>query len=389
MAAAPRARRRRARGAMARSRTRHRRGVSDPGRGAASSDAAIPPVDEAARAAARAHQALLTKPAGSLGRLEDVAAWYAAARGEFPVAPPERKALALFLADHGVVIEGVSAYGSQVTAAMACNVMAGGAAVSVLARRAGVELVAVDVGIAGDTSAAPLDPRVPLVRARVRAGTRNLRVERAMSRRGGPRGDGGGRSGSPTRPHARGVALAAVGEIGIGNTTSAAALVSVFTGAPPEETCGRGTGIDDATRARKIDVVRDALRTSRRRSRRPARRARRGGRPRDRGHGRLRPPRGCAAPPRGPRRLRHQCRCARRTRHRRGGGAPAARLACERRAGRAHRARAPRTASAAGARHAPRRGHRRAAGAGARGRGGDASGRDGDLRDRGHRRRDP
>ena len=230
-----------------------------PATGTGASDAAIPPVDEAARAAARAHQALLTKPAGSLGRLEDVATWYAAARGEFPVAPPERKALALFLADHGVVTEGVSAYGSQVTAAMACNVMAGGAAGSVLARRAGVELVAVDVGIAGDTSAAPLDPRVPLVRARVRAGTRNFRLERAMSGEEVRAAIAVGQR-IADEAHARGVRLAAVGEVGIGNTTSAAALVSVFTGAPPEETCGRGTGIDDATRARKIDVVRDALR---------------------------------------------------------------------------------------------------------------------------------
>jgi nicotinate-nucleotide--dimethylbenzimidazole phosphoribosyltransferase len=219
----------------------------------------IPLADEGARAAARARQALLTKPVGSLGRLEDVAAWYAAARGEFPVAPPRRCALALFLADHGVVVEGVSAYGSQVTAAMACNIMAGGAAASVLARRRGVDLVAVDVGIAGDTSAAPVEPRVPLVRARVRAGTRNLRVERAMSSDEARAAVAAGARVAED-VHARGADLAAVGEIGIGNTTSAAALLSVFTGAPPEETCGRGTGIDDATRARKIDVVRDALR---------------------------------------------------------------------------------------------------------------------------------
>jgi nicotinate-nucleotide--dimethylbenzimidazole phosphoribosyltransferase len=221
--------------------------------------APAPPTDDGARDAARAHQALLTKPIGSLGRLEDVAVWYAAARGVFPVAPPVRRELALFLGDHGVVAEGVSAYGSQVTAAMACNAMAGGAAGTVLARRADVEVVLVDVGISGDLSAAPVAPRVPLVRARVRAGTRNLRLERAMT-------------GDETRAamdvgrriaremHARGVELAAVGEIGIGNTTCAAALVTVFTGAPPEETCGRGTGIDEATWKRKVDVVRDALR---------------------------------------------------------------------------------------------------------------------------------
>ncbi len=229
--------------------------TGSPGRGHVS----LSEVDERARAAAREHQALLTKPTGSLGRLEELAAWYAAARGEFPAAPPETRALALFLADHGVTAEGVTAYGSQVTAAMACNVMAGGAAASVLSRRSGVDLVAVDVGIAGDLSAAPVRPVVPLVRERVRAGSGNLRVERALS-------DADVRAAMEVgsriaeRLHAGGVRLAAVGEIGIGNTTPAAALTSVFTGAPPEETCGRGTGIDDATRARKVAVVADALR---------------------------------------------------------------------------------------------------------------------------------
>ncbi len=154
--------------------------------------------------------------------------------------------------------DGVSAYGSQVTAAMAANLMAGGAAASVLARRSGVELVPVDVGIAGDTSAAPVAPLVPLVRARVRAGTRNLRVERAMSEAEVHAAMAVGQR-VADEAFVRGARLAAVGEIGIGNTTAAAALVSVFAGASPEETCGRGTGIDDATLARKVDVVRDAL----------------------------------------------------------------------------------------------------------------------------------
>jgi nicotinate-nucleotide--dimethylbenzimidazole phosphoribosyltransferase len=156
------------------------------------------------------------------------------------------------------VVEGVSAYGSQVTAGMACNIMAGGAAVSVLARRSGVELVAVDVGIAGDTSAAPVRPLVPMVRARVAAGTNNLRSERAMSAAQVQEAMDVGRRVAED-VFAGGARLTAVGEIGIGNTTSAAALISVFAGVPPEETCGRGTGIDDATHARKVLVVRDAL----------------------------------------------------------------------------------------------------------------------------------
>ena len=202
------------------------------------------------RDAALAHQSLLTKPRGSLGRLEDLAAWYAAARGTFPVEPPASgHALALFLADHGVVVEGVSAYGSQVTAAMACNVMAGGAAVNVLARgRRGVELPRSTSGIAGDLSAAPRGPVVPLCPP-VRAGTRNLRVEPAMTRDeadaamavgacrattftpAARRSRESARSASATRP-------------------PAAALVASSPGVDPEAACGRGTGIDDETLAR-------------------------------------------------------------------------------------------------------------------------------------------
>jgi nicotinate-nucleotide--dimethylbenzimidazole phosphoribosyltransferase len=206
--------------------------------------------------AARSHQSLLIKPPGSLGRIEDLAVWYASARGRFPVEPPARAMLALFLADHGVVVEGVSAYSSAVTAAMAGNVMAGGAAVNVLARgrTRPVDLYLVDVGIAGDLSAAPTAPVVPLRRARVRAGTRNMRVDPAMTRAEVDDAMAVGRDlARQTSP------LALIGEIGIGNTTAAAALVSVFTGADPDVTCGRGAGIDEPVRARKVRVVRDAL----------------------------------------------------------------------------------------------------------------------------------
>lgn len=218
----------------------------------------IDPVSAAARDAAIAHQAELTKPRESLGRLEELAVWYAAARGTFPVEPPVRPTLAVFLADHGVVCEGVSAYGSQVTAAMACNVMAGGAAVSVLAKKNDVALIAVDVGIAGDLSAAPREPRVPLLPMKVRAGTANLRIAVAMSREEARAAmDVGARIADDVQ--ARGSTLAGVGEIGIGNTTAGAALVAVFAGVDPEVACGRGTGIDDDALARKVRVVRDAL----------------------------------------------------------------------------------------------------------------------------------
>jgi nicotinate-nucleotide--dimethylbenzimidazole phosphoribosyltransferase len=130
--------------------------------------------------------------------------------------------------------------------------------VSVLARSRGVELVAVDVGIAGDLSAAPVHPVVALGRARVRSGTGNLRVEAAMSRAEASAAIEVGRSVARDAA-SKGATLAAVGEIGIGNTTPAAALVSVFTGESPEVTCGRGTGVDPGTVARKVQVVSEAL----------------------------------------------------------------------------------------------------------------------------------
>src|SRR5262249_42554425 len=105
---------------------------------------------EEARRAALEHQRGLTKPVGSLGRLEEIAAWYAGARGAFPVGTPKRSVVAVFAGDHGVVAKGVSAYGSNVTAGMVANVMAGGAAINAIAAANGVEIALVDVGVAGD-----------------------------------------------------------------------------------------------------------------------------------------------------------------------------------------------------------------------------------------------
>ncbi|HEY8925865.1 MAG TPA: nicotinate-nucleotide--dimethylbenzimidazole phosphoribosyltransferase, partial [Polyangia bacterium] len=100
----------------------------------------IPAFDEDAAGRARRHQLTLTKPPGSLGRLEDLAAFYAGVRGQFPAPVPARAELFVFAADHGVAAEGVSAYPAEVTAAMVGNFRHGGAAVNVLARQAGVEV---------------------------------------------------------------------------------------------------------------------------------------------------------------------------------------------------------------------------------------------------------
>ncbi len=220
----------------------------------------IPKFNEATRSVAIAHQLELTKPAGSLGRLEEIAVWYAGAHGKFPPPRPDRAMIAVFAGDHGVAAEGVSAFPSSVTAAMVANMMAGGAAVTVMAKRLGVEVALVDVGVAGDLSAVPTKPRLPLQRAKVRAGTANLRREPAMSRDEAIASMLVGEE-VALRAVRDGNTLLAAGEIGIANTTAAAALVCALTSSSPEEVVGLGTGISEATRVHKAMVVADALRT--------------------------------------------------------------------------------------------------------------------------------
>jgi len=218
----------------------------------------VPPFDRAAECAALEHQKLLVKPHGSLGRIEEVAAWYAGAHGAFPAPPPDSALLAVFAGDHGVVVEGVSAYPSSVTAGMVGAIMAGGAAIAVMAARYAIALALVDVGVAGDISGVPTRPKVPLVSARVRAGTRNLAREPAMTRDETLAAMAVGAQ-TARRAVEGGARLLAAGEIGIGNTTAAAALVCAFTGAPPAEVVGAGTGISDEVRRRKVAVVSRAL----------------------------------------------------------------------------------------------------------------------------------
>lgn len=219
---------------------------------------AVPAFDTEAEARSQARQLRLTKPAGSLGRLEALAGWYAGVRGQHPAPPPRRARLYVFAADHGVVQEGVSAFSSALTAAMVGNLLAGGAAANALARANNVELTVVDVGVAGDLSALPTERVVPFVSAPVRAGTGNLRREPALSvdeaRAALATGE------RLAREAAReGVDVLVAGELGIGNTTVASALTCALTGLSPEDAVGAGTGLDAAGIQRKADVVRDAL----------------------------------------------------------------------------------------------------------------------------------
>jgi nicotinate-nucleotide--dimethylbenzimidazole phosphoribosyltransferase len=210
--------------------------------------AAIAPLDERRRAEAWTRLDGLTKPPRSLGRLEELAATAATILG------PRRggKRVLVFAADHGVAAEGVSAYPAEVTAQMVANFVAGGAAVNAIARQHGIEMVVVDVGVA---SAAP-PPGV--VDARVRRGTRNLLREPAMTADETQRALAAGIA-VAEESAARGVTLLAVGEMGIGNTTAAAALTAALLDVPAADVVGRGTGVDDEGLARKQTVVTAAL----------------------------------------------------------------------------------------------------------------------------------
>lgn len=213
--------------------------------------AAVAPPDAAAMASARARQDELTKPTGSLGRLEDVVIQLAGATGQ-PLPDVTRKAVITLAGDHGVTAEGVSAYPAEVTPQMVINFLRGGAAINALAGWAGARVVVVDIGVA-----APLDHPL-LVSRKVAPGTANLAREPAMTRAQTLAALLVGADVLADEA-ARGLDLVALGEMGIGNTTAASALTAALIGASPAEATGRGTGVDDAALAHKIEVVAGAL----------------------------------------------------------------------------------------------------------------------------------
>lgn len=216
------------------------------------------PYDDAAAAAASAWLDQLTKPPGSLGKIEGLAQWWCGATGTFPPELPMRARLYTFAGDHGVTAEGVSPYPSAVTVQMVHNFLAGGAAVNVFARHHGVELTVVDVGVAGDLSGAADTVHARFLPRRVRPGTGNMAREPAMSRAEVEAAIGVGLACADEAAR-DGVQVLAVGEMGIGNTTSAAAVLAAIAGMPGKLVAGRGTGVDDAGLARKIAVIDRAL----------------------------------------------------------------------------------------------------------------------------------
>lgn len=215
-----------------------------------------PPDEDVARATARLLDAK-TKPPGSLGRLEELACRLAAIRGEVPLhalAP----AVVVAAADHGVALEGVSAYPSEVTGQMLANFANGGAAICVLAREAGARLVVVDAGVVDPPPADGI--RSAIVDGR--RGTDDMARGPAMARSTAVEMIGRGIEIADELAD-DGIDVVAIGDMGIANTTAAGALCAALLPADPTLVCGRGTGLDDDGVARKVDVVRRALSANR------------------------------------------------------------------------------------------------------------------------------
>lgn len=194
----------------------------------------------------------LTKPPGSLGRLENLAMEIVGMTGaENPSL--ERKTIFTLAADHGVVEEGVSAFPQEVTAQMVMNFLAGGAAINVLSDHIGARVIIADVGVVAD-----LGQRPGLIVRKVGRGTRNMAKEAAMSRQEAIASIATG-IGIFEDEMERGVDIAGIGEMGIGNTTAASAITAVVTGQPVEEVTGHGTGVDEIGWQHKVGVIKKAL----------------------------------------------------------------------------------------------------------------------------------
>ena len=215
---------------------------------------AIEPLDATAMSDARERQAQLTKPAGALGVLEEASVRLSGIQRVCPPAAMTRPVVAVFAGDHGVHAQGVTPWPQEVTASMIANFRAGGAAVNVLARQAGADVYVVDMGVAADLVARtrPARPQDP------------PRYVGPGDRPRDEQGRGRGRACWPA-PRSRGgwstraTTACSSGDMGIANTTPSAALVAAFTGSAPGRVTGRGTGVDDPTLARKVEVISSAL----------------------------------------------------------------------------------------------------------------------------------
>ncbi|MFC2011050.1 nicotinate-nucleotide--dimethylbenzimidazole phosphoribosyltransferase [Chloroflexota bacterium] len=216
----------------------------------------IKPLDVGAVAEARARQDILTKPQGSLGRLEELSIQLAGIQGK-PIPQIRQKAIITMASDHGVMAEGVSAYPQEVTAQMVNNFLGGGAGINVIARQIGARIIVVDIGVASE-----LEPHSQLLSRKVAPGTRNMFLGPAMT---GEQAIKAIETGIEivTAEVDKGLDIVGTGDMGIGNTTASSAICAVMTGRPVAEVSGRGAGIDDKQLAHKIEVIDGALAVNR------------------------------------------------------------------------------------------------------------------------------
>ncbi|MCR4431319.1 MAG: nicotinate-nucleotide--dimethylbenzimidazole phosphoribosyltransferase [Tepidanaerobacteraceae bacterium] len=210
----------------------------------------IMPVDRSAVEKASLRLDSLTKPQGSLGVLEDIVKQLAGITGN-PIPKLGKKSVIVMAGDHGVVEEGVSAFPQEVTPQMVLNFLNGGAAINVLSRHAGANIVCCDIGVATDIN------HPALIIKKVKYGTNNMTKGPAMSREEAVRAIEAGIEVAEDEI-SRGADILATGEMGIGNTTPSSAILSAF-GCPVEKACGRGTGVDDEGLALKMKAISKAL----------------------------------------------------------------------------------------------------------------------------------
>ena len=216
----------------------------------------IKPLDREAMAKAEARQNLLTKPQGSLGRLEELSIQLAGIQGR-PVPQIRHKTIITMAADHGVVAEGVGNWPQEVTAQMVYNFLGGGAGINVIARQVGARIIVVDMGVATELGA---NPR--LLSRKVALGTRNMALGSAMTGEQAVKAIETGIE-VVAAEVAKGLDIVGTGDMGIGNTTASSAICAVMMGKPVAEVTGRGTGIADKQLAHKIEVIDRALAVNR------------------------------------------------------------------------------------------------------------------------------
>ncbi|HOW56316.1 MAG TPA: nicotinate-nucleotide--dimethylbenzimidazole phosphoribosyltransferase [Syntrophorhabdaceae bacterium] len=210
-------------------------------------------IDPGIIAAAQQRLDSLTKPQGSLGRLEEFAKCLAGITGNRMPPLFEKKAIFTFAGDHGVTDEGISLFPKEVTVQMVYNFLEGGAGISVLARHVGAEVIVVDIGVDHN-----FDENKCLIRKKVVRGTKNMRKGPAMTRDEAVRTIETG-IGIALQYAEKGYGLFGTGDMGIGNTTASSAIASVMTGSAPADVTGKGTGISDEALGHKVRVIEDAI----------------------------------------------------------------------------------------------------------------------------------